>query len=241
MERSDIVIATISWARNESEEKLLREALTELAKLSFQVFITDGGSSTEFLQFIKSLPHFTLLKPDEKGLWAQAKKSLQAAQNTKSQFILYSEPDKLSFFKEFLSNFISDSPSHEKLGIVLASRTTTGFTSFPDFQQKTETAINECCAEILKQKIDYTYGPFILNKNLVPYLTQVKEDIGWGWRPLTFGLAHRLGCQINYQAKDFTCPLDQQEDTKTERIYRMKQLTQNIQGLLLSTTVPILS
>ena len=87
--------------------------------------------------------------------------------------------------------------------------------------------------------IDYTYGPFLLNRKLAPYLYLVQEDIGWGWRPYAFGLAHRLGYQVNYQEGDFYCPEDQREDNPAERIYRMRQLSQNIQGLVFSTSVAV--
>jgi len=36
----------------------------------------------------------------------------------------------------------------------------------------------------MKKKDDYNaYGPFLLNRKLATYLKEIKEDIGWGWRP----------------------------------------------------------
>lgn len=239
MNINDVSIATISWARDAAEEALLRLALTQLAGLNIPVFISDGGSKADFIQFLNTFPNFTVLIPETKGLWPQAKTSLQAAYAAGSKYILYTEPDKLLFFQNYLPEFLAETPASEETGIVLASRSAAGFQTFPEFQQTTETAINKCCAEIIGPQIDYTYGPFLLNKKIVPYLNLLPTDIGWGWRPFAFGIAHRLNLPLKAIEKDFSCPQDQQQDSPTERIYRMRQLTQNIQGLVLSTNISL--
>ena len=239
MNKKDFSIATITWARNEQEEILLRASLAELANLDIPVFVTDGGSSTSFLEFLASYPHFKILSAPAKGVWAQARTSVLAAYDSDSRFILYTEPDKLNFFRETLPHFLVQAPISDQVGVVLASRSAAGFATFPTFQQTTETTINQCCEEIMGKAIDYTYGPFLLNRELAPYLNLVQEDIGWGWRPYTFGLAHRLGFQLTHQEGNFYCPQDQREDNPAERIYRMRQLNQNIQGLVLSTSVAV--
>jgi hypothetical protein len=239
MNRPNLVIATITLARNGAEEKLLVESLTQLASLNIQVFITDGGSSDSFLQYLRSIPHFSLSTTQVKGVWAQAKNSLLEASQADSDFILYTEPDKFLFFSLFLPQFITQPLHQEQTGILLASRSEAGFASFPSFQQMSERAINNCCKEIINQFFDYTYGPFILNKKVVPYLRLVHEDIGWGFRPYLFGIARRLKLTIESYEGDFTCPDEQTTDSAAERIYRMRQLSQNIQGLVLSTSVPI--
>jgi hypothetical protein len=90
---------------------------------------------------------------------------------------------------------------------------------------------------VIGKKFDYTYGPFLLNSRLVPYLDHIKEDIGWGWRPYLFSVADRLGLEVAATTQNFQCPPDQQEDDAKERIYRMRQLEQNIRGIVLSTTI----
>jgi hypothetical protein len=66
----------------------------------------------------------------------------------------------------------------------------------------------------------------------MPFLETPDDNIGWGWRPFLFAIANRLGFEIKSFEGDFSCPPDQREDNSTERIYRMKQLTQNINGLI---------
>ena len=237
MNNNRFSIATITLARDKKEEDVLRLALTQLANLNIQVFVCDGGSGPEFLQFLQNIPQISVVPVQGKGVWQQAKASVQAAYNSGTDFIFYTEPDKLDFFRHALPGFLTGASLAEGSGILLASRTETAFATFPAFQQMTETTINYCCAEITGKSFDYTYGPFILNRKLVPYLKLVQEDVGWGWRPFVFGIAARLGYDIVNDSGNFTCPADQRADSRAERIYRMRQLSQNLQGMVLSTSV----
>lgn len=236
MNRKDLAIATISWARDEGEEELLRAALGQLATLEIPVFVTDGGSKEGFLRYLRSFPHFTVLTAETKGVWPQAKNSLAAAYNTPASFILYTEPDKLFFFKHSLPSLLDSATGHPNLGVLMASRSAAGFSTFPAFQQMTETTINNCCKEVVGKGVDYTYGPFLLHREVVPHLNGLPDNIGWGWRPYAFSVAHQLGYSVEAYVADFNCPPDQREDDAAERIYRMKQLDQNIQGIVLSTS-----
>lgn len=237
MRKDDLAIATISWARNPQEEALLRTSLMQLAKLSIPVFLTDGGSSDAFVNDVRALPGFTVLSA--KGLWAQVKTSLQAATGAGAQTILYTEPDKKEFFRQHLPRLLQTAERENLEGVVLASRSPAGFASFPAFQQTTEKSINDCCAEVMGKDVDCCYGPFLFPSSLVPFLKPLPEDCGWGWRPFLFASAHRLGYPVETFVGDFTCPPDQRDEDKTERIYRMKQLAQNINGLVLGATIPL--
>jgi hypothetical protein len=133
MQQNQICIATISWARNDREEALLRSSLQHLVSLNLPVFITDGGSPESFVDFIKSLPNFHLLKTEGKGVYAQARHSLQAAHQSGSEFILYTEPDKEAFFQNGLPGILKESPKAENAGIFIASRSAEGLATFPSF------------------------------------------------------------------------------------------------------------
>jgi hypothetical protein len=230
-----IAIATMTWARNDAEEALLRRSLGLLAGLGMPVFVTDGGSPAPFLDFLRGLPQVTMLSPPKPGLWMQTRTSLRAAYDAGTPFVLYTEPDKADFFAEFLPQLLAKIAPGHQLGVRLFSRSDEGFASFPAFQQMTETTINACCREVIGAPLDYVYGPFLLNRSMVPHLETLPETIGWGWRPYAFNVARRLGYRVEGFTGDFRCPADQREDTPTERIYRMRQLVQNIEGLTLST------
>lgn len=237
MKKKNIGIATISWARNEEEENLLRVSLQQLSALKLPVYITDGGSSETFLQFLHTLPFFNIYRA--KGLWPQAKNSILQARAGGAEAIFYTEPDKLDFFKDHLPSLLNDQNLDGTEGVLLAARSAKGFASFPAFQQMTESTINNCCKEVTGKEIDYCYGPFLFNSRLTSYLDSLPQTCGWGWRPFLFALAHRLGLGVDAYAGDFACPPEQREDEQGERIYRMKQLTQNIEGLLLATSIQL--
>ncbi len=232
---SKIVVATISWARDEEELQLLQRSTSVLQQVSIPVFITDGGSDVRLIEHLGTLANFNICVTSGKGLWAQVKSSLIAAAKTDADFILYTEPDKLAFFTQ-LPSLISALPLSPESGISLFSRSASSFNSFPAFQRMSETAINDCCAELIGKAHDYTYGPFFLNRKLVDHLLGLPADIGWGWRPFAFNIAARLGLTIDAIEGNFYYPPDQIADDKAERIYRMKQLKENVNGLVLSTT-----
>jgi len=234
MDKNRIAIATMTWGKNEQEERLLRESLALLSQEKISTFVADGGSRPEFIQFLDEFSNFRTLQAASSGVFAQVKHSLKAAAVSGADFILYTEPDKKLFFDRMLNEFLSKSPSEENIGIVLTSRSPKSFATFPQFQQYTETVINNLCSEVVGQSGDYTYGPFIFNRKLIDCLDLAFNEIGWGWRPFLFAMAQRKGYKIVQIVDDYDCPLEQQADDPAERIYRMKQLSQNIEGLVLS-------
>jgi hypothetical protein len=239
MKIDELCFATISLARNREEENLLTSSLKQLAELNIPVYITDGGSSKDFVEFLQSIPHFKIF--EAKGLWPQAKMSITQAAKSSTRFIFYTEPDKPEFFANHLKKMLCRINVDEKTGVVLASRSAKGFSTFPSFQQMTETTINNCCKEVFGKEMDYCYGPFLFNRQLIPLLEKLDNNIGWGWRPFVFAIAHRLGLEVANFEDDFNCPPDQRADDASERIYRMKQLTQNINGITHAATINLSS
>jgi hypothetical protein len=237
MKCDEVAVATMTWARDAEEGLLLREALPRLSDLGVPVFVTDGGSDEGLLEFIRRLPNFRLTEAGAPGVWRQARASIEAAAElTSAKFVLYTEPDKSDFFGRGLRGFVAGAEAGEDVGVVLASRSTESFATFPEFQRQTETAINRCCAEVLGVEADFTYGPFLLNRTLVPHLNGAADSLGWGWRPYAFGTARRLGYRIGYVEAHLPCPAGQREDDASERLYRIRQLGQNVEGLLASIT-----
>jgi hypothetical protein len=226
-------IATISWARNEAETNLLQSSLHQLASSGLPIFITDAGSEQSFLRYLEGLPGTKLAGP-VKGVWPQAKASINAAAESGAEWILYTEPDKKDFFTHHVNGLLQRADTTGNTGVHLASRSPKAFESFPSFQQMTETTINRCCAELMGYSFDYVYGPFLFHRSLVPYLQELPSDIGWGWRPFLFLTAHRLGKKLSAFEGDFFCPEDQREDDEGERIYRMRQMVQNINGMTMA-------
>lgn len=232
MDYGEVAVATMTWARDAAEERLLRESLPLLAGLGVPVFVADGGSGEEFARFLRSLPGVEVCAGGERGPWAQAGRSLRAALASGRRFILYTESDKAEFFRAGLREFVSEAPADEGVGVVLASRSAESFETFPEFQRMTEGALNRCCAEVVGRRSDFSYGPFLLSRELVPGLEAAPPDSGWGWRTYAFGLAGRLGYRVESVVKDLPCPRGQREDDPRERLYRMRQLSEGVEGLV---------
>lgn len=232
MDYGEVAVATMTWARDAAEEGLLRESLPLLAGLGAPVFVTDGGSGEGFTRFLRSLPGFEVCEPLERGPWAQAGRSLRAAGASGRRFILYTESDKAGFFGAGLREFITEAGGGDDVGVVLASRSEGSFETFPEFQRMTEGALNRCCAEVVGRRFDFSYGPFLLNRELVGGLEAAPQDLGWGWRTYAFGLARRLGYRVESVVKDLPCPPGQRVDDARERLYRMRQLSRGVDGLV---------
>jgi hypothetical protein len=236
MDKNKLAIATITWARDPQEERRLRQSLPWLAELKIPTCITDAGSGKGFIEFLQSYAHFTVRQAVRPGLWPQVRQSLEAAQGSERKFLFYTEPDKLEFFRDHLPELIRQAPEDSRLGALIPGRSAEAFSTFPEFQQFTETTINHCCAEIIGSPADYSYGPFFLNAELAPYLYHLPEAAGWGWRIYAFALTRLRNYRIEFRAGNFACPAEQREDRQAERIYRMRQMTEGIQGLIFSTT-----
>ncbi|HEY8562536.1 MAG TPA: hypothetical protein VIL74_19310 [Pyrinomonadaceae bacterium] len=232
MDKNKVAIATMTWARDAREETLLRESLTLLARQRVPTFVSDGGSSEGFIRFLERFDDFRVFHGGGNGLFPQIRRSLRAAIDSGAKFVLYTEPDKKLFFDARLPEFLSNAPSEENVGVVLASRSPAGFATFPEFQRYTETVVNDLCFEIIGERFDYTYGPFLFNRKLADCLERAGDAIGWGWRPFLFAAARLTGYKIVQSANDYSCPAEQRDETNSERLYRMKQLSESIDGLL---------
>jgi hypothetical protein len=237
MNTCDVAIATMTLARDGREATSLRGALRELAATQIPVYVTDGGSGAEFVDQLRRLPGFNVCQPRGSGLWPQVRCSLEAARKSGARLVLYTEPDKRAFFRDRLAGFIAEATDAAETGVVIAARSQAVLSTFPPFQQYTESVINRCCAELIGQSFDYSYGPFLLNGAIVDQLHGLEDDIGWGWRTHAFGIAHRMQLAVEHIMAGCSCPDDQREDS--ERTYRMLQLSQSIEGLVLSIQAEI--
>jgi hypothetical protein len=237
MDIADVAVATMTLVRDEREDQHIRQALVHLARHSLRVAVTDAGSAEGFTRALRDLPLFTVAAASRPpGLIAQVRTSLNTASEWDTRFLLYTEPDKSAFFEQWLMPFIGAAPATEDVGVVMACRSEGSLATFPVFQQYTEATINRLCAELIGKPADYSYGPFLLNRRLVPYLSDLGPEVGWGWRHYLFGLASRLGLRLVAIVGEFECPVSQREEQPGDRLHRIRQLGENIQGLLLSQT-----
>lgn len=227
----------MTLARDAQEAELLRDALGLLAQLGVPVAVADGGSPETFVRFLAKQPRVHVAHPRRQGLVGQIAASLQEAAEFDTAFVLYTESDKHVFFRDHVNDFVRRAPAGADVGIVVASRSPAGFATFPPLQRRTEATINDLTGDVVGHPGDYSYGPFLVHRALVPYLDRVPAEIGWGWRHFLFAIAHRVGYRVATIEGEYSCPPAQGAGDATERVHRLKQLAQNVQGLVLGLTM----
>jgi len=236
----EIAIATITWARDAQEYDRLRQSMQSLSRYGIPIVATDGGSGREFVDYLDSLPNIIVRELDgNPSLLNQVKRSLVTARQLGVRHILYTESDKKWFFEHRLADFIAQAPISNQTGVVTASRTAESLLTFPELQRYAETVANQLCARIVAQDGDFAYGPMIINTAIVPCLDLISEEIGWGWRFFTIVASYRMRLPIAQVTLDLPCPIDQREEDEKDRIHRMRQLAQNVQGMALAASTPI--
>jgi hypothetical protein len=200
-----------------------------------RVAVADAGTSRDFSGFLTRLPGFHATVPSARGLIAQVMASVSLAASFDTPFILYTEPDKELFFEGPVGDFVRRAAggreAHE-LGVALAARSEASFRTYPPMQRYTEGVINTLCGDIVGCLGDYSYGPFLLSRALVPHLQGLRPDLGWGWRHFAFRAAHRHGLPVVHVTGEYPCPPDQQAEDDAERTHRLRQLSENIAGLI---------
>jgi len=227
-----VSVATISWARTADEEALLRRSLPALASLGMRVVVGDAGTSESFTDFLRAIPGVTVVVPAERGLVAQVQASLARAGTLETPFILYTEPDKESFFRDRLARFVDRAPADPDVGVVLAARSEHSFSTYPPRQRYTEGVANHLSGETIGVPGDYFYGPFLMTRALLPQVASLNRALGWGWRPATFVAAGGGGLRVVLLADHHPCPEAQRAEDDAERSHRLKQLSQNVAGLV---------
>jgi hypothetical protein len=230
---SSIAVATISWARSRDEEPVLERSLRRLSETGLPIVVADRGTNAHFTERLRGLnKDLQIVVPAEQGLVRQAQAAVAAAARLATPFILYVEPDKEEFFAARLMGFLQRAPAEHGIGVVLASRSTSALATFPPLQQYTERVFNDLCGEVTGTPGDYCYGPFLLHRALVPHVLRAKPALGWGWRPSTFVAAHRQALRIVHLVDEHTCAVDQRQENYAERQHRIRQLSENLLGLL---------
>jgi hypothetical protein len=237
--RDDVVFATMTLARTAAEEESLVRALGRLAAHGRPVFVADGGSAPQFVETLAALPSCCVCASAfGPGLVGQIRTAVDKALQASARLICYTEPDKLHFFDTAIGSFLARVDAGGSFGVALAARMPAAFETFPPMQKYAERAINDLTSEVLGIAGDYSYGPFVMSREVAHAVARLSDDIGWGWRHFAFVTARRLRQSIALHPGPFDCPLDQRIENVSERLHRVRQLEQNSRGLLLALEAP---
>ena len=226
----ELTIFTVTWARDASEEALLERALEALIALGFPVVAADRTDTPAFRHTLARLG-VQIVRPADPGLVAQVQIAALAASASQTRYLLYTEPDKELFFRDQLKRFVDCIPAGDETGVILAARSDGSFRTFPPMQQYAETVVNTLCGNAIGTAGDFSYGPFVMHRQLVSHISRLPPTLGWGWRPSTFLAARRSGLRVIHWTADLPCPADQRQEDAGERRHRLVQLSQNVAGL----------
>ncbi|HEX7859244.1 MAG TPA: hypothetical protein VF773_02835 [Verrucomicrobiae bacterium] len=237
MQPQKVVVATITLARNNAEERSLSTALRKLAACNLPIIAADGGSSAQFANELKQTG-ISVIKPRIKGLVPQVKTSLAAAlEGFPDRFILYTEPDKYPFFEGPLLKFVQLAKASRSFGVTIAARDKRSFKTFPKGQQWAEMFMNQAAEFAFNNNTateppDYCYGPLLLSPAAAKLALDSPDDIGWGWRFFTMARTKQSSLTLRSIPLNLPCPKEQRgEDSRADRFYRIKQLRQNLAAL----------
>lgn len=229
MQVSEVGVVTITLARHVEEERALLSALNVLRGCRFPVIAAHGGPGRNFIGRLTGFG-FQVELSKKRGLVKQVKTGFRAALNAwPRKGIVYTEPDKYPFFGERLTQFIARASGAD---VGIAARDARSFATFPKGQQWTEAFTNEAAELVLGINSDYCYGPLLLSRKAAKMALEAPEDLGWGWRFWLIARAKRMGLKITVVRMNLPCPEEQRgEDTRADRIYRLKQMRQNLEGM----------
>jgi hypothetical protein len=232
-----MVVATISLARSDDEAALLLRSLGALARRAEATFVTDGGSSARTVAGMAALPRARVLTAS--GLVPQVKSSVAAGVAAGVSRLLYTEPDKWTFFESQLSGVLARCVAMPDDALIVIARSDRALATFPERQRHNESVFNRECANAFATPGDFCYGPFVLPGRIATRVADCPDDLGWGWRPFVFALAYRLGCPLRMITGPFECPPDQRHEGPGDEAYRDRQLAQNRRGLRLGLDEPL--
>src|SRR4051812_17478212 len=106
MNPNEVVVSTITLARDDVESQTIQRGLRMLSSKGFPaIVVADGGSGDEFAATIHAIPGVTLVPPSQPGLQGQVLTSLRSARDLGRDYILYTEPNKPQFFQDKLDVF----------------------------------------------------------------------------------------------------------------------------------------
>ena len=235
-----ITVATITWVRDADERARVQAGLAWLAG-RFNVIAAnrEAGAVPGALQEVARLENLTVIPAQQPHLVGQVRTAFAAAARHGADWILYTEPDKLEFFRDHLDAFLEQAGMSVRpdTAAVIAGRSIDRLTDLPLVQREAEGLINTWTGRFTQAVGDYSYGPFLLASPCADWIQTAADELGWGWRHYVFGLCRRHQRQIVHVVGDYPSP-PPSGDPAREDLLRQRQLAENIRGLLDAVRTP---
>jgi hypothetical protein len=224
----------MTWVRDAEERARVRDGLVWLAERFTVVAVNrEADAVPGALHELAALETLTVIPARQPGLASQVREAFAEAGRHGADWILYSEPDKVEFFRDHLDAFLTEAAA--KVGpdtaAAIAGRSAARLAALPPVQREAEGLINAWTGRFTEQPGDYSYGPFLLAASCAEWVQTAGDDLGWGWRHYVFGLCRRHRRPIVHIAGDYPSP-PAAGDPRREEVLRQQQLAENIRGLL---------
>jgi hypothetical protein len=228
---NSVALVTMTWARTRSDEELLLRSLSTATTLGLPIVIADRNGPPEFVERLSRLSQTAVVPPRGEGLVLQITAAFDAAAACAPETLFYSEPDKEMFFAGAAARLLERARHVGGPALVLAARSEASFATFPPMQRYTESIVNHLCGDLLGVGGDYSYGPFLMPRRLLSKVT-LPPNLGWGWRFAAFRAARCEGLPIVHVPDDLPCPVEQRDEDDADRVHRVRQLSENLLGLI---------
>ena len=229
----NLTLITITLAKDHIEAAHLAKCLKVAAQHSAHIVVGDAAHGLNMQEYLTGVPNVFVHRTggDRQTLVGQLMTAICNLPAPSPSFVLYSEPDKLEFFERQLPRFASALSLEDEIGIVLMARDDAQFSTFPSAMQLTESLTNTLVASFIGTPGDYCYGPMLIRTELLEVLDIDKDaqTLGWGWRFLVMGYARKKGLRIKHIPFAAPCPFEQRGEKSD--LYRLQQMSQNVEGL----------
>jgi hypothetical protein len=224
-----VVLATTTKYENgiESDEvrkDLALQLLSSARKIGYKVIVVDSSNNADFSNQLRNLGIVVHLD-DKLDLTSQRNAAYKLATQQGTEFILWTEPEKTT-----LIDYIPDMMKlfdEEDLDIVVPRRKS--LSSYPSFQQETETEGNATWKRLTGIDLDVFFGPRVWRKEVNNYFLNAnsikKHNDKWAlYIPLLNAVLDNK--KVGSIEIDYYYPQQQAETEENSQVFRDKRLKQ---------------
>lgn len=224
-----IAIVTMARAPSDEEARRISEGLTVAASFGLPVFVTDHDGHSGLMPGVESPPNLDLAS-EASEMAPRVCSSFRRALEKNAEVCVYSEPDKIAFFRSGLDRLLQAAQQNPQ-SLVIAARNEAAFATVPAGQRKLESMANEIAATFLGYRVDYFFGPFAIPRGAVERYLPDLRSLGWGWRTYLMARCILEGMQVVVVDGPFDAPeWNRGEDDADSRLYRLKQFVESVEG-----------
>jgi hypothetical protein len=236
---SDLTIFTTTLYKDDPvsqvRQNLARKFIENTEKLNVKLVIVDGGSSEDFINYVRSKKHVELIIETGAEMGKSRRDALQAAiSNYNTPYYFWVEPEKDDLIKpESLAAMIAGL-REDKTDIVVPRRSNKA--SMPRFQAWIEDRANKRANRLMKETpdeiLDLWFGPKMFNKEGARYFLNYKGQLD-KWDSIIKPVieAYQDGKRISSADVSYTYDESQKGSEEKDRQMKGKRVQQYTQIL----------